>query len=341
MSMESLQKALQARIPREYAEEVTSLLLQNPVERRSIVLTSYFRDSLAQIISPNDTQDVLSHLRDVPAVIPGQPYYNAPASSNESDVVKQADTTPVTTASVVTETLPATSASSAEEVDPETGTIAAVAAPLPANGHAKVRLTKTFDKLEEIAETLTIDTTLPPEEQIKMAAGVISTALGLPATVAQVRRVIRLMPAVPRRDVLQSLLDTAEHGRMIVGRTFLGEAPQPEKENTSGLQEDTSKQHSGSNYCEEEDADDECGADVDILGEEDFDQDGEIVQFEQEDFAALGIDPYRPTTAKPGSEKKVLVLTARYAAGVPLWHNEDLYEHGPRGGFMGRDMSEP
>lgn len=42
------------------------------------------------------------------------------------------------------------------------------------------------------------------------------------------------------------------------------------------------------------------------------------------EIAALG-----PTEAKPGSEDKVRMLTARYAAGVPLWHGEDCYDHGP------------
>ena len=36
-----------------------------------------------------------------------------------------------------------------------------------------------------------------------------------------------------------------------------------------------------------------------------------------------------PTEAKPGSEDKVKMLSARYAAGVPLWHDEDCYDHGP------------
>lgn len=36
-----------------------------------------------------------------------------------------------------------------------------------------------------------------------------------------------------------------------------------------------------------------------------------------------------PTEAKPGSEDKVRMLSARYAAGVPLWHESDCYDHGP------------
>jgi hypothetical protein len=51
--------------------------------------------------------------------------------------------------------------------------------------------------------------------------------------------------------------------------------------------------------------------------------------FDEADFVALGIDPARPTDAKPGSEDKVLMLAARYSAGLPLWHTEDRYDHGP------------
>jgi hypothetical protein len=40
-----------------------------------------------------------------------------------------------------------------------------------------------------------------------------------------------------------------------------------------------------------------------------------------------GIDPWQPTEAAPGSDQKVLTLAARYAAGVPLWHNDDSYDH--------------
>ncbi|MGD9858213.1 MAG: hypothetical protein AB7U20_25005, partial [Planctomycetaceae bacterium] len=39
--------------------------------------------------------------------------------------------------------------------------------------------------------------------------------------------------------------------------------------------------------------------------------------------------PVQPTDAKPGSEDKVRMLSARYAAGLPLWHDEDCYDHGP------------
>lgn len=50
---------------------------------------------------------------------------------------------------------------------------------------------------------------------------------------------------------------------------------------------------------------------------------------EQLDFESLGINPQTPTQAKPGSEQKVLMLSARYAAGLPLWHNSDRYDHAP------------
>lgn len=51
--------------------------------------------------------------------------------------------------------------------------------------------------------------------------------------------------------------------------------------------------------------------------------------FDEEDFRAMGIDPSSPTVAKPGSEEKVVMLAARYASGLPLWHGSDRYDHGP------------
>ncbi|MEI8379139.1 MAG: hypothetical protein WCJ09_03360 [Planctomycetota bacterium] len=68
---------------------------------------------------------------------------------------------------------------------------------------------------------------------------------------------------------------------------------------------------------------------------------GEYVgEFEEIDFDSLGIDPSEPTTAKPGTEEKVLMLAARYAAGVPLWHDEDCYDHGP-GQSLARLIRKP
>ena len=55
----------------------------------------------------------------------------------------------------------------------------------------------------------------------------------------------------------------------------------------------------------------------------------DLDELEEIDFDALGLDPLHPTEAKPGSNEKVLMLAARYAAGLPLWHNSDCYDHGP------------
>jgi hypothetical protein len=55
----------------------------------------------------------------------------------------------------------------------------------------------------------------------------------------------------------------------------------------------------------------------------------EVAYYTEAEFRARGIDPLRPTAAKPGSEAKVLMLAARYAAGLPLWHDRDCYDHGP------------
>jgi hypothetical protein len=77
---------------------------------------------------------------------------------------------------------------------------------------------------------------------------------------------------------------------------------------------------------------------VNLAGDRDVndeDSDGEVGfaeyegLFDEEDFIALGINPAQPTNAKPGSDDKVLMLAARYAAGLPLWHDSDRYDHGP------------
>jgi hypothetical protein len=62
---------------------------------------------------------------------------------------------------------------------------------------------------------------------------------------------------------------------------------------------------------------------------ESYESEERVGEFEEIDFERLGIDPSSPTNAKPGTEEKVLMLAARYAAGVPLWHNNDCYDHGP------------
>lgn len=52
-------------------------------------------------------------------------------------------------------------------------------------------------------------------------------------------------------------------------------------------------------------------------------------EFDEIDFDKLGIDPQKATEARPGTEDKVLMLAARYAAGLPLWNHEDCYDHAP------------
>ena len=64
-------------------------------------------------------------------------------------------------------------------------------------------------------------------------------------------------------------------------------------------------------------------------GEADFDT--ALDAFPVINFDDLDIDPEKPTQAKPGSEAKVVMLTARYAAGYPLWHTEDCVDHGSEG----------
>ena len=63
-------------------------------------------------------------------------------------------------------------------------------------------------------------------------------------------------------------------------------------------------------------------------------QDGEFIGennrfFEDEEFQILGLNPQVSTSAKPGSDDKVMMLAARYASGLPLWHRKDCYDHAP------------
>jgi hypothetical protein len=81
--------------------------------------------------------------------------------------------------------------------------------------------------------------------------------------------------------------------------------------------------------------DDDFGPDsaVSTAGDEHegaYREDGEEFEYYTEaEFRARGVDPVSPTAAKPGSEAKVLMLAARYAAGLPLWHDKDCYDHAP------------
>ncbi len=74
----------------------------------------------------------------------------------------------------------------------------------------------------------------------------------------------------------------------------------------------------------ESDLDDAGFHEDDILNEE-FESD----EYEDVNYAAIRVDPGEPTEAKPGSEEKVRMLAARYAAGLPLWHFDDCTDHGP------------
>ncbi len=61
------------------------------------------------------------------------------------------------------------------------------------------------------------------------------------------------------------------------------------------------------------------------------------------EYESDSVDPYIPTEAKPGSEDKVQMLAARYAAGLPLWHDSDCYDHGPdvRDGEEDEELESP
>jgi hypothetical protein len=84
----------------------------------------------------------------------------------------------------------------------------------------------------------------------------------------------------------------------------------------------------------------EDDVDLDVVGELDYDLDETGETFDIEEFLAMGINPVKSTKAKPGTEEKVLMLSARYAAGLPLWHDRDCYDHGPKESDLMGAMSD-
>mgnify|MGYP001257055957 CR=1 FL=1 len=53
------------------------------------------------------------------------------------------------------------------------------------------------------------------------------------------------------------------------------------------------------------------------------------------------LNPDDPILAAPGSMEKVMMLQARYAAGVPLWDSRDSYDHSSDNvGMAGDDVEE-
>lgn len=69
--------------------------------------------------------------------------------------------------------------------------------------------------------------------------------------------------------------------------------------------------------------------DSNFVDELDYDLDDTGATLDFEEFKAMGINPTKSTSARPGTEEKVIMLSARYAAGLPLWHDRDCYDHGP------------
>ena len=49
---------------------------------------------------------------------------------------------------------------------------------------------------------------------------------------------------------------------------------------------------------------------------------------EKNGVSLTGID-IGPTMASPGSEEKLLILSARESSGMPLWNEDDRKDHGP------------
>lgn len=80
--------------------------------------------------------------------------------------------------------------------------------------------------------------------------------------------------------------------------------------------------------------------DLNSMDDSNYDLDETGATFDIEEFKAMGINPVKSTKARPGTEEKVLMLSARYASGLPLWHDRDCYDHGPKERELMGAMSE-
>ncbi len=69
-------------------------------------------------------------------------------------------------------------------------------------------------------------------------------------------------------------------------------------------------------------------SDQDAQSAEDTEEDEDAESYDPEFLDT--IDPSAPCNALPGSEEKVIMLAARYQAGMPLWNNEDRSDREPR-----------
>ncbi len=124
-------------------------------------------------------------------------------------------------------------------------------------------------------------------------------------------------PIIPFNEETQALINAALHKPASKKST-------PRKKESKPIKPDVPQRLSVPNTASEFSDFDE--------GDDAF-PDGELDDFCDEygdvDFQSIGIDPGEPTKAQPGSEEKVLMLAARYAAGMPLWHSDDVTDYEP------------
>ncbi len=206
-----------------------------------------------------------------------------------------------------------------------------------------------------------LDVHLSPADQILAISDAIFHVLSRKATVSHLHTILEQIE-VKRRAILLNILGDTHGGKTIesvmsqhtssaeitssngggaaltldLSPLLKGSTP-PKRGKKKGTKNGRSFDKGGTDF--DEDTQDE---DFDLAGSLPEDGAGDEEENDALGYSAfelMSIDPYRPTKAKPGTERKVMVVAARYAAGLPLWHQEDCYEHGPKDlDFTGHDL---
>lgn len=162
-------------------------------------------------------------------------------------------------------------------------------------------------------------------QEIPASSEIVASSVVMPDPVAEERAAVGAIVGEVTLAIAEELPDVAmENPGMHAEVEEDPEGPTPEQlvllEQQPDVDADALMEQDVALYGDEYTAD---AVDEMVTGDDYESAESGNEEFEDIDFETLGIDPGEPTTGKPGSEEKILMLAARYAVGVPLWNNMD------------------
>lgn len=162
-------------------------------------------------------------------------------------------------------------------------------------------------------------------QEIPASSEIVASSVVMPDPVAEERAAVEAIVGEVTLAIAEELPDVAmENPGMHAEVEEDPEGPTPEQlvllEQQPDVDADALMEQDVALYGDEYTAD---AVDEMVTGDDYESAESGNEEFEDIDFETLGIDPGEPTTGKPGSEEKILMLAARYAVGVPLWNNMD------------------